>query len=215
MTDESVAIPIAVAHEPRFFDTYALVYAFILAFLIPGLALMSTLPYRTYTLQYVLALVGPLMLGLIATFVTDSTDQWRRVALRSAVLIPPVILTGVTVLFACSLSVVPISQLLKPGSGAATRPIILVLLAVLAAPLVFALVQRLRRRPNWRALAQILVLVIALGAAAWFGYLTFGTPGTLDGIARKDVTNFAAGALMWYLPSFGIAAGAWRSVGLV
>ncbi len=215
MTDHSVAVPLAASTEPRFFDTYALVYAFILTFLMPGLAVMSTLPFRTYTLAYVSAFAGPFVLGLLATFVTDSTDPWRRVALRSAILIPIVSVTGVTVLFTGSLTVLPISPLLKPGNGAVTTPIAVALLALLASPLVYALYQRLRRRPDWRAVAQILALLIALGVAGWIGYMMLGTPGELRGFARKDLTIYVTGAVMWYLPSFGIAAGAWRAVGLV
>jgi len=215
MSDETASIPLTATAEPRFFDTYALVYAFILTFLIPGLAVMSTLPFRTYTLPYVLAFAGPFVLGMLATFLTDSTDSWRRLALRSAILLPLVTVTGVTVLFTGSLTVLPISPLLKPGNGAVTTPITVLLLAVLAAPLVFALVHRLRTRPDWRSVVQILALVIALGVAAWVGYMMLGTPGELRGFARKDLTIYVTGAVMWYLPSFGIAAGVWRGVGLV
>jgi hypothetical protein len=215
MSDECATLPLASAAEPRFFDTYALVYAFILTFLIPGLAVMSTLPFRTYTLPYVMAFAGPFVLGLLATFVTDSKDSWRRVALRSAILLPLVVITGVTVLFTGSLSVLPINQFLKPGNGAVTAPITVALLAVLAAPLLFALVRRLTTRPDWRSVVQILALVIALGVAAWVGYMMLGPAGALRGFARKDLTIYVTGAVMWYLPSFGIAAGAWRAVGLV
>ena len=58
------------------------------------------MPFRTYTFEYVSVFAGPFVLGLLATFITDSTDPWRRVALRSAILLPLVIMTGVTVLFA-------------------------------------------------------------------------------------------------------------------
>jgi hypothetical protein len=70
-------------------------------------------------------------------------------------------------------------------------------------------------RPDWRAAGQILALVIALGVAAWVGYMMIGTSGELRGFARKDLTIYVTGAVMWYLPSFGIAAGGWRAVGLV
>lgn len=215
MSDECAALPLASTAEPRFFDTYALVYAFSLTFLVPGLAVMSTLPFRTYTLPYVAAFAGPFVLGLLATFVTDNTDPWRRAMLRSAILLPLVVVTAVTVLFTGSLTVLPISQFLKPGNAAVTTPIAVVLLAVLAVPMVFALVRRLRARPDWRAVAQILALVVALGMAAWVGYMMLGPAGALRDFARKDLTIYLTGAVMWYLPSFGIAAGAWRAVGLV
>jgi hypothetical protein len=215
MSDECAALPLVSAAEPRFFDTYALVYAFILTFLIPGLAVMSTLPFRTYSLPYVMAFAGPFVLGLLTTFITDSSDPWRRVALRSAILLPMVVITGVTVLFTGSLSVLPISQFLKPGNGAVTAPLTVVLLAVLAAPMLLALMRRVGTRPDWRAAMQILALIIALGVAAWVGYMMLGPAGALRGFARKDITIYVTGAVMWYLPSFGIAAGAWRAVGLV
>ncbi len=215
MSDDSPVAPVAVTAGPRFFDTYALVYAFILTFLVPGLAWMSTMPFRTYTFQYVTAFAGPFVLGLLATFCTDSTDSWRRVALRSAILLPLVIVTGVTVLFAGSLTVLPVSEFLRPGSTPATTPIAFAVLVILASPLLFALVKRLRTRPSWRSLMQIIAIVIALGVAGFVGYLMLGTPGELRGFARKDLTIYLTGAVMWYLPSFGIAAGGWRAIGLV
>jgi ABC-type multidrug transport system permease subunit len=215
MSDDSLVVPVAVTTQPRFFDTYALVYAFTLTLLVPGLVWMSTLPFRTYTFQYVMAFAGPFVLGLLATFFTDSTDPWRRVALRSAIMLPLVIVTGVTVLFTWSLTVLPVSGFLRPGSTPATTPLAFAMLVTLASPLLFALVKRLRTRPGWRSLVQILALVIALGVAGFVGYLMLGTPGELRGFARKDLTIYLTGAVMWYLPSFGIAAGGWRAVGLV
>lgn len=215
MTDHSISLPLASTHAPGFFDTYALVYAFILTFLIPGLAVMGTLPFRTYTFSYVSAFALPFVLGLLVTFVTDSRDSWRRTLLRSAVLIPLVIVTGVTVLFTGSLTVLPVSPYLKPGNAAVTAPLAVALLVVLAAPLMVALVRRVRGPWEWRSVVQMGAIVIALGVAASIAYLMLSTPGELRGFARKDLTIYATGAVMWYLPSFGIAAGAWRSIGLI
>lgn len=215
MSDECISVPLEVSREPRFFDTYALVYAFILAFLIPGLAIMSTLPFRTYTFQYVSVFAGPFVIGLLATFITDSRDPWRRVALRSAILLPLVVMTGVTVLFAGSLTVLPVNALLRPGHADNTTPFTVAVLVVFASPLLFALVRRLRRWPDWRTAVQIVALVIAIVVVAWVGQMMLGEPGALREWARKDLTIYLTGAVMWYLPSFGIAAGAWRAVGLV
>jgi hypothetical protein len=130
-------------------------------------------------------------------------------------MLPLVIVTGVTVLFTGSLTVLPVSGFLRPGSTPATTPIAFGVLVTLASPLLFALVKRLRMQPGWRSLVQMLALMIALGVAGFVGYLMLGTPGELRGFARKDLTIYLTGAVMWYLPSFGIAAGAWRAVGLV
>jgi hypothetical protein len=34
-------------------------------------------------------------------------------------------------------------------------------------------------------------------------------------MARKDVVIYIIGGLTWYLPSFAIAAGVWRRIGVV
>ncbi len=40
-------------NRPRVLDTYALVYSFVLAFLVPGALSIARLPFRTYTFAYV------------------------------------------------------------------------------------------------------------------------------------------------------------------
>ena len=64
------------AAEPRVADTYALAYAFSLLFLVPGSMAIGTLQFRTYTLTYVSLVTVPIVLGLLAVFLTDSTTRW-------------------------------------------------------------------------------------------------------------------------------------------
>ena len=130
-------------------------------------------------------------------------------------MIPLVTLTGVTVLFTGSLTVLPISAMIRPGNDGWTTPAAVILLATLAAPLVFALIGRFRRRLTWRSAVQILALLVALAVAGWVGYLMLQGGTELRSFARKDLTIYITGAVMWYLPSFGIAAGGWRAVGIV
>jgi hypothetical protein len=216
MSDHAISTTVTTAEPPRVFDTYALVYAFSLTFLIPGLVAMSGMPFRTYTFQYVAAVAVPFLLGILATFFTDSTDSIRRVALRSAILVPLVLMTGVTVLFIGMMSLLPISKFLKPGvNNNVTAPITVALLALLVSPLLVAVWRRVRTRLTWRSAVQLAALVIAIVVAAWVGHLMLSTPGELRGFARKDLTIYLTGAVMWYLPSFGIAAGGWRAVGMV
>ncbi len=205
----------AQAAQPRFFDTYALVYGFSLTFLVPGLLYMSTLPFRTYTFQYVGAFGFPILLGLAATFFTDSADGLKTKLIRSAILVPLAVVTGVTVLFVGSLTAVPVSPYLNPENYGTTTPFVVALLALLASPLVFAVVKRVRTRLTWRSLVQLAALLVGLAVAAGVAYLMLRGPGELKALARKDITIYVTGAVMWYLPSFGIAAGAWRAVDLV
>lgn len=201
--------------EPRFFDTYSLVYAFTLVFLAPGVASLANLPFRTYTFTYVSLVTIPFLLGLVATFLTDSTDSLKKRFVRCAILVPIVAVTGVAVLFTGSLSVLLVTPLLGDRNFSATTPVAVVGFALLALPLVFAVITRLRRKITWQSALQLLALVAALALVGAVLYLMLSGAGVLKAMARKDLVIYITGALTWYLPSFGIAAGAWRRTGMV
>ncbi len=203
---------------PRVSDTYALVYAFILLFLVPGSIAIGQLPFRTYTFQYVALVTVPFVLGLLLTLLTDSHDDAKTVIIRMAVLTPLVVLSGVAVLFLSSLMLVPINQYLGPEYRAVTTPLAALLLAALASPLVIALVRRFRSRIDLRTAVQAVALVGALVLVAYVVYISafeVGRIGELADTARKDVVIYIIGGLVWYGPAFGIAAGVWRSTGIV
>lgn len=210
---ESTTGPLA--PEPRFFDTYSLTYAFILLFLAPGVASLARLPFRTYTFQYVALVTVPFVLGLLALFLTDSDDPLKTKLLRSAIMIPLISVTGVTVLFTGSLTVLVVTPLLAGHDYAATTPFAVAGFAVLALPLVFTLVKRLRGPYSWRSVLHLLVLVLAIAIVAVVLYLMLSGENVLKAVARKDLVIYITGALTWYLPSFGLAAGGWRRVGLI
>ena len=46
-------------------------------------------------------------------------------------------------------------------------------------------------------------------------YLSLQPGRELATMVRKDVMIYIIGGLVWYLPSFGLAAGVWRAVGPV
>jgi len=201
------------AETPGFFDTYALTYGFIMAFLFPGALLLATQPFRTYDAVYVSLVSVPFVLGLLGVFLTDNHDRFRIALLRAALLIPLVLITGVTVLFTGALTTMPISPYLHPQNYAFTTPIFEGVLVMLALPLLVALVHRLRRRIDWRSAVQLVALVVGLATAGLVLYFMIVGHGELRSFVRKDITIYITGAVMWYLPSFGIAAGGWRMVG--
>jgi len=208
----------AVAHEPRVSDTYALVYAFILLFLVPGSIAVGRLPFRTYTFQYVALVTVPFVLGLLLTLLTDSRDDARTVLVRIAVLTPLVVLSGVAVMFTSSLFLLPINQFLGPEYRQVTTPLAALLLVGLASPLAIALVRRVRQGLDVRTMLQSAALVFALAVVAYVVYISafqVGMIGELAREARKDVVIYIIGGLVWYGPAFGISAGVWRSTGLV
>ncbi|NTU71477.1 MAG: hypothetical protein HGB10_06625 [Coriobacteriia bacterium] len=200
---------------PRVFDTYAVTYAFGILFLVPGAFAISRLPFREYTAAYVSLVTVPFVLAILATFLTDSADPMRTKLLRSAVLVPLVLLSGVTVLFTSSFIVLPISQVLTPAGFDIAGPIAIASLIALALPLLPATWRRLRTRMTVRSAAQTAAILFALTVVAIVVVLTLRDDRTLATMQRKDVVIYIVGALVWYLPSFGIAAGAWRRVDVV
>ena len=203
------------AEPPRVLDTYAVLYALSLVFLVPGAMSIANLPFRDYTFAYVSLVTVPFLLGLLSTLFTDSRDPLKTLVIRAVVLVPIILLTGVTVLFTSSFIVLPISQILTPKSFDIAGPVALVALIVLALPLVPALIRRFKLPLGWRSVVHIIALLFAIAVVIGAVALTLRPDRTLATMQRKDVMIYIIGALVWYLPSFGVAAGVWRRVGLV
>lgn len=211
--------PEALADDtPRVLDTYAVAYAFILLFLVPGALLIRQLPFRTYTFTYVSLITVPFVLGIFATFLTDTREPLKTVLLRTAILTPLIVVSGVAVMFTASIALYPISRFLGPQFRELTTPIAGAILVALASPLAVAVVRRLKTPASLKTVTQGVAMVLALALAAVVVYLSVfevGRLGEIAKMARKDVVIYIIGALVWYLPSFGISAGVWRRLGLV
>jgi hypothetical protein len=206
----------AVSDEsPHLLDTYAMVYSFLMLFLVPGSIAVGRLPFRVYTLPYVSLVTIPFVLAIVITFMTDSRDSLRVSLVRTAVLTPIVIMSGVTVLFTSALLLLPINRFLGPEYRSVTTPLAALLLVALASPMARGIWVRLRAGLSARTAVQALVMALALGLVGVVVYISVGQVGTLDYIARKDVLIYIVGGLVWYGPAFGFAAGAWRRLGLL
>lgn len=206
--------PEEIAEEPKILDTYALFYAFTLAFLAPGSVALLNLPFRNYSFLYVSLVTVPFLLGMGMVVLTDSADPLRRKLLRWAVLAPVVVLTGVGVLFTSAIFVVPVSRWIVPENFGWLAWVAMGLLAVLVFPLPMAFIRRLRGPYTARTVIQLFALLLAM---VLVGLALYGTTqGVLTReVVRKDVVIYIIGGMTWYLPAFGIAAGVWRRTGLV
>lgn len=202
---------------PPILDTYSLIYGFTWLFLIPGLALLNTQPFRTYDFQYVTYVTLPFLLGMLATFLTDSTDRGKTLWLRILIITPLSIVTGVGILWTLALTTMPVSPYLEPSNYAFTTPFAVGLLLAIGAPLLWSIWRRVTGKVewSWRSALQIAAMVVAVLTVIWVGYMMFQPNNALRSFARKDITIYVTGSLMWYLPSFGLGAGIWRKLGLV
>ena len=203
------------AEVPRVLDTYGVLYALSLVFLVPGALSIANLPFRDYTFAYVSLVTMPFLLGLLATLLTDSRDPLKTQLIRAAVLVPIILVTGVTVLFTSSFIILPISQVLTPSSFNIAGPIAMAGLVLTALPLITALLHSLKLPLGWRSVVHVVAILFAIAVVVGAVVLTLRPDRTLATMERKDVMIYIVGALVWYLPSFGIAAGIWRRVGLV
>lgn len=205
-----------VAEEPRVMDTYALVYAFTLVALVPGLMTLENLTYRVYTTSYVALVTVPFLLGLAATFFTDSKDGLKRMALRTAVLTPLVVLTGVGLMFGLAIVVfVPLNPFFQQDNFDILGTLAALALVAVAGPMAPALIRRFREGLSWRSIVQGLTLAAAIALVVYVLVFSLDGNAALTELGRKDSVIYLIGALTWYLPAFGFAAGWWRRTGLV
>lgn len=207
------------AEEPKVLDTYSLVYSFAVLTLVPSLFYLQSLRFADdrstiYTFGYVSAVTVPFLLGFLLTFMTDSRDNARTVLLRILVLTPLTILTGVAVLFGASMVVLPASKLLGIRDQGLSV-FFWASLFLVAAPLFPALGRRLRRLADPRTAFQAFAIAISIALVLGLAYFTLVMGNHYTDVARKDAVIYFTGALSWYGPSFGIAAGFWRRTGLV
>ena len=211
--------PLSHAEEPRVLDTYSVAYALALLFLVPGVSLMTRLPFGddrsgTYSFAYVSLVTVPFLLSIVTTFLLDTTEGVKRTAIRIAVLTPLVLLTGVTVMFGVSMIMIPASKFL----GIADQGLSVgwwVGLAVVAAPLVVYLVRHMAHPGGWRGAVELTAVALATIGISMLAVFSFGFDVDIYAMVRKDVVIYLVGAMSWYAPSFGLAAGLWRRSGLV
>lgn len=218
---ETAQIAALDSEEPRVVDTYALSYALMLLFLLPGVALMSRLPFgdarsTTYTFSYVSLVTVPFLLGTAVTLLLTSADGLKRGLLRVGVLTPLIVMTGVTLMFGYSIVMVVFSKTVgirEQGLSASWWAG----LAIVSAPLAISLVRRVRqiRSAGASGAFQIAAIVGAIALVIALAVFSFAVDVNIYEVWRKDVVIYIVGALTWYAPSFGLATGFWRRTGLV
>lgn len=195
-------------------DSYSHTYAFTL---VPfALALVAMRAYPAYGYDhpgYVLLLTAPPVLGLFAALLAERSGRSLRSTLGRTVLLASLSVLGSATLFTLlSLLLVPLSRFFTPQNFGALTVGALGVLGVVSLPLAVTLVRELARRTPgvWLRAA---VLVLALAGIVGVVLVTVGSHAMVDTLRKDQVVQLMAG-LVWYLPTYGLAAALWRSTGL-
>jgi hypothetical protein len=159
--------------------------------------------------------MGPFALGVVAVFMTDAPDPFKRRLLRAGVLLPIVSMTGVAVMFGSSIALVPLSPWIRVENFAALTIVAILILLIVLLPLPVAVFRRLRGPRSAHASVQSVLLVLAILLTLGVSAVMVRNAGMLGDYLRKDLLIYLVGAIGWYLPSFGLAAGFWRRLGIV
>jgi hypothetical protein len=202
--------------EPPVLDTYALVYGFGMALMVPALFLIERFEFVPYEPGFMALVLTPFVVGVVATFLTDSSDGPGVLGRRALVLTPLTFVGGITILFVAELAIIlPVSVFLSPSNFDVLAPIFAASLALVASPLVLALVRRVRKPITAAAVFQMVALIATLAIVAWTLVMTFDDTHVLGTFLRHDLLDYFAGTQTWFLPSLGLAAGIWRRLGIV
>lgn len=204
------------APQPRVLDTYALVYGFSMVLLVPALFVIDHFGFEPYEAGFLALVLPPFVVGLVATFLTDSGESLVERGKRILVLTPLSLFGGLMILFVAAIAIViPVSIVLVPENFDVLTPFFAASLLLLAAPMILALLRRLRGPFGLGAVVQMGALVGTLAVVAWTLVMTFEQGNTLGTFLPHYLLDYFSGAMTWFLPSIGLAAGIWRKTGLV
>ncbi len=201
--------------ELSFRDSYALLYALTLAVFVPAIFALRLQPYYSYTPGYLAIMVAPPLVSmLVLVFVHQPSATPLRTA-GKALLFGVVSMIGGGALF---LSTSFLLALLGPAFESHTFGPLQVGLGIIMAgyalPLVLAAIARLRA-PRPLELAEAVLLLIAVAAIAWFGWVVLTQQGTLALALRKDQLSYLVGGVLWYIPAYALVGSIVRSVGVL
>jgi len=208
-------IPTAEADEPRFRDSYSLVYSFSLLFYLPALVLLGTQGFYSFSPVYLLLMVSPPLLGmLLAVRVGGPHLSWRMVLARSAFAGVGGMVVGGALFMSASMLLVFLGPAFEAHAFDALSIGVGVVFVLFGVPLAMTAWTRLRQRGALSKLEAI-VCLIALVAVLLIGVLVLDGGHTLAQVMRKDQSSFLIGGVLWYLPSYALVGSIARIIGIV
>lgn len=201
--------------ELRFRDSYALLFAFTLAIFVPAIFALGTQPYYSYTPAYLALMTAPPLLSmLLLIFMYQPSSTAARTAGKALVFGVVSMIGGGALFLSTSFLLAFLGPAFESRTFGPLQIGLGVIMAGYAAPLVFSAVSRLRTFTP-KALIEAAVLIVAVAAIAWVGWVILTQQGTLMQVLRKDQVSYLVGGVLWYIPAYAVVGSAVRSLGVL
>lgn len=195
---------------PRWLDTYALSYAFGIAWLVVTLIGLGTQPNLSFTTVYNLLLFLPPVATAICVLLVDPSGTLRSLPFRALVLMT---VAGVVSVISTVLLTPLLVVMFRGGVGSdlgLSGLISTISLVVVGSPMAFALVDAARKgRWSW-----VVVLLLGLGAGGVALAMALAPGGPLASLLRVDQGEILMITVSWWLPWYAAAAAFARRSGM-
>lgn len=199
----------------RFRDSYALLYAFTLLIFIPALAGIGIEAYYSYTPLYLLFMVAPPLLAMVALMLTHQRSATTLRTIGKGLLFGVLSMIGGGALFlTTSFGLALLGPAFESHEFGPLQIGVAVIMVIYALPMVMGIVDRLRR-PSAGALVEAVLLLAAVAALGFIGWIVLTQQSAIIDAMRKDQSSFLVGGVMWYIPAYSLVGSVIRSLGVI
>jgi len=199
----------------RFRESYALLYSFTLMLYVPAIVALRTQPYYSYNLVYLVLMTLPPMLAMVAMVsVHDPSVSPLHTVGKGALFAVTSMIGGAAVFLTTSFFLVFLGPVFKSHEFGPVQVGIGVIMVLLALPLARTVVSRARTL-GAVGLVEALLVLVAVMAFAWIGWVILTQQGTLSEMLRKDQVSYLVGGVLWYIPAYSLVGTLIRSSGVL
>lgn len=195
---------------PRWWDTYALTYAFGLLWLAFALIGIGTQPSGSFNAIYDFLLFLPPVATALCVLLVDPGGSWRSLPLRALVLAT---VAGVTSVVSTVLLTPLLAFMFREGVGhnlPLTGLISTISLVIVGSPMAVMLVDALRKG-RW---PRVLVLVAGLAVGGVALAMALAPGGPVASLLRVDQSEVLMITVSWWLPVYAATAAFARRLGM-
>ncbi|KAF0208437.1 MAG: hypothetical protein Q8S43_11310 [Actinomycetota bacterium] len=209
------ALTIEADHQISFGESYALLYAFTLAFYVPAIVALRTQPYYSYTPAYLAFMTLPPILAMVTlVLVHDPSARWLRTIGKALLFAVTSMIGGAALFLSTSFLLVFLGPAFEARNFGPLQVGIGVIMVLFVLPLVLTAVS-LVRRFRVGALAEAAVVLCAIAAFTWIGWVILSQQGKLSDLLRKDQVSYLVGGVLWYIPAYSLVGTLVRSSGVL